>query len=304
MTYLLSRGLQTLLTLWLVVTLAFVAVNLIGDPISLLVSDSASPLERDRLRESLGLNAPLPERYERFLIGAVRGDLGRSFVFDRPALPLLLERAPLTVTLVLLAVACSLLVGVPLGVLAASRRGGWLDRAILSVSALGVSAPSFFVGIVLIFVFSVQLRLLPSQGAETPLHFVLPVLTLSFGRIGLFTRYVRTALLEVLPGDFVRTAVAKGVSPRRVLYRHALRNALLPLVTVLGLQLGGLFAGTVVTETIFALPGMNRVALEGLTRLDTPLILAFALLSSLVVSLMAFAVDALYGLIDPRVRYA
>jgi peptide/nickel transport system permease protein len=167
-----------------------------------------------------------------------------------------------------------------------------------------VSAPTFFVGIVLIFAFAVQWRVLPSQGASSAWHFVLPALTLSLGRIASFTRYVRAGLLEELPLDYVRTARAKGLLHGVVVYRHALRNALLPFVTVLGLQLGGLFAGTVVTETVFALPGMNRVALEGLTRLDYPLILAFTLLSSLVIASMNFVTDVLYGLIDPRVRYA
>jgi peptide/nickel transport system permease protein len=179
-----------------------------------------------------------------------------------------------------------------------------LDRVILTSSALGVSAPTFFVGIVLIFAFAVQWRVLPSQGASSAWHFVLPALTLSLGRIASFTRYVRAGLLEELPLDYVRTARAKGLLHGVVVYRHALRNALLPFVTVLGLQLGGLFAGTVVTETVFALPGMNRVALEGLARLDYPLILAFTLLSSLVIASMNFVTDVLYGLIDPRLRYA
>jgi peptide/nickel transport system permease protein len=304
MNHVLSRALQTLLTLWLVLTLAFVAVNLAGDPISLLVSDDASSVEREALRDSLGLNAPILERYGRFLWGAATLNLGSSFVFDQPALPLLLERASVTLTLVLAAVALALVVGVPLGVLAAVHRGSVLDRVILTSSALGVSAPTFFVGIVLIFVFAVQWRLLPSQGSSSFAHFILPAVTLSLGRIALFTRFVRAGLLEELPKDYVRSARAKGLFEGVVVYRHAFRNALLPLVTVLGLQLGGLFAGTVVTESIFALPGMNRVALEGLTRLDYPLILAFTLVSSVVIAGMSFVTDIVYGFVDPRVRYA
>jgi peptide/nickel transport system permease protein len=304
MNHILSRALQTLLTLWLVLTLAFAAVNLAGDPISLLVSDDASSLEREALRESLGLNAPFLERYGRFLVGVFTGNLGSSFVFDQPALPLLLERAPVTLALVLAAVGLALLIGVPLGVLAAVHRGSVLDRVILTSSALGVSAPTFFVGVVLIFFFSVQLRVLPSQGSSSLAHFVLPAVTLSLGRIALLTRFIRAGVLEELPKDYVRSARAKGLLEGVVVYRHAFRNALLPLVTVLGLQLGGLFAGTVVTESIFALPGMNRVALEGLTRLDYPLILAFTLVSSLVIAGMSFVTDVVYGFVDPRVRYA
>lgn len=303
MTYLLARVAQALLTLWLILTLTFVGINLAGNPISLLVSDSATPQERLALEQSLGLNAAPLERYGRYLIAAVSGNLGASFVFDRPALPLLLERLPVTLLLVALSVTLSLLIGVPLGVIAAARHGSRLERTILTSSAVAVSAPTFFIGIVLIFVFAVQWRVLPSQGASNWTHFILPSLTLSIPRIALFTRYIRAGLLEVLPADFIRTARAKGLPINAVLYGHALRNALLPLITVLGLQLGGLLSGTVVTETIFALPGINRLALEGLTRLDYPLILAYTLISSGTVLSSNLLTDALYGLVDPRVRY-
>ncbi len=303
MTYILARVGQALLTLWLILTLTFVGINLAGNPISLLVSDSATPQERLALEQSLGLNAAPLERYGRYLIAAATGNLGVSFVFDRPALPLLLERLPVTLLLVAVSLTLSLLIGVPLGVIAAARHGSRLERAILTASAVAVSAPTFFVGIVLIFVFAVQWRVLPSQGASDWTHFILPVVTLSIPRIALFARYIRTGLLEVLPADFIRTARAKGLPSSAVLYGHALRNALLPFITVLGLQLGGLLSGTIVTETIFALPGINRLALEGLTRLDYPLILAYTLISSGTVLTLNLLTDALYGLVDPRVRY-
>ena len=304
MSFVLARVGQALLTLWLILTLTFVGINLAGNPISLLVSDSATPQERLALEQSLGLNAPPLERYGRYVIGAVTGNLGKSFVFDRPAWPLLLERLPTTLLLVGLSLSLSLLIGVPLGVIAAARHGSRLEGAILTASAVAVSTPTFFIGIVLIFVFAVQWRVLPSQGASDWTHFILPALTLSIPRIASFTRYIRAGLLEVLPADFIRTARAKGVSRRAVLYGHALRNALLPLVTILGLQLGALLSGTVVTETIFALPGINRLALEGLTRLDYPLILAYTLIASGTVLALNLLTDALYGFIDPRVRYA
>ena len=304
LTYLLTRVAQTLLTLWLILTLTFFGINLAGNPISLLVSDSATPQERLALEQSLGLNAAPLERYGRYVIGALTGNLGSSFVFDRPAIPLLLERLPVTLLLVGLSVTLSLLIGVPLGVIAAARHGSRLERAILAASAVAVSAPTFFIGIVLIFAFTVQWRVLPSQGAGDWTHFILPALTLSIPRIALFTRYIRAGLLEVLPADFVRTARAKGVSRSGVLYGHALRNALLPFVTVLGLQLGGLLSGTVITETLFALPGMNRLALEGMTRLDYPLILAYTLIASGAIAVFNLVTDALYSLVDPRVSYA
>ena len=304
MTYILTRVSLALLTLWLILTLTFVGINLAGNPISLLVSDSATPQERLALEQSLGLNAAPLERYGRYLIAAVSGNLGISFVFDRPALPLLLERLPVTLLLVAVSLTLSLLIGVPLGVIAAARHGSSVERAILTGSAIAVSAPTFFIGIVLIFVFAVQWRVLPSQGASDWTHFILPALTLSIPRIALFTRYIRAGLLEVLPEDFIRTARATGLPMSAVLYGHALRNALLPFVTVLGLQLGGLLSGTVITETLFALPGINRLALEGLTRLDYPLILAYTLISSGTVLTLNLLTDALYGLVDPRVRYA
>ncbi len=304
MTYLLTRVGQTLLTLWLILTLTFVGINLAGDPISLLVSDSATSQERLALEQSLGLDAAPLERYGRYLIGVLEGNLGKSFVFDRPALPLLLERLPITLLLVAVSLTLSLLIGVPLGVIAAARHGARLERAILTGSAVAVSAPTFFIGIVLIFVFAVQWRVLPSQGASDWTHFILPALTLSIPRVALFTRYIRAGLLEVLPEDFIRTARAKGLPSGAILYGHALRNALLPFITILGLQLGSLLSGTVISETLFALPGINRLALEGLTRLDYPLILAYTLISSGTVLGLNLLTDALYGLVDPRVRYA
>jgi peptide/nickel transport system permease protein len=303
LTHLLTRIAQALLTLWLILTLTFVGINLAGDPISLLVSDSATAQERLALEQSLGLNAAPLERYGRYLMAAATGNLGVSFVFDRPALPLLLERLPVTLLLVAVSLTLSLLLGVPLGVIAAARHGSSLERVILTGSAIAVSAPTFFIGIVLIFVFAVQWRVLPSQGASDWTHFILPTLTLSIPRIALFTRYIRAGLLEVLPEDFIRTARAKGLPMSAVLYGHGLRNALLPFITVLGLQLGGLLSGTVITETLFALPGINRLALEGLTRLDYPLILAYTLISSGTVLTLNLLTDALYGLVDPRVRY-
>lgn len=290
--------------MWLILTLAFVLVNLAGDPVSLLSSESATPQERATLEASLGLNAPILERYALFVVGAVTGNLGNSFVFQRPALPLLLERLPVTLALVALALMLAVLVGVPLGVVAAARHGSGLERAILAVSAALLSTPTFVLGIALIFVFAVQWRILPSSGADTPVHFALPALALALPRIALFARYIHTGLLEVLPEDFIRTARSKGVAPTGVLYGHALKGAMLPFLTALGLQIGGLIAGTVVTETLFALPGMNRVALEGLTKFDYPLILAFTLVSSAVIAVCNLLTDALYALVDPRVRYA
>ncbi len=304
MSYLLARVAGALLTLWVVLTLAFAFVNLAGNPVSLLVSDSATPEERTALTASLGLDAPVLERYGRFIVGAATLNLGSSFVFARPALPLLFERLPVTLTLVGSALLLAVLVGVPLGVVAAARRGSTLERLILTSSAVLTSTPGFVVGIALIYLFAVQWRLLPSGGADSWVHFVLPALTLALGRIAAFARYVRAGVLEVLPQDHIRTARAKGVSPSGVLYRHALRGALLPFVTVLGLSASGLLTGAVVTESLFALPGMNRIALEGLTRLDYPLILAFTLVSSVVVTGFNLLTDAVYALVDPRVRYA
>ncbi len=301
--FLLGRFARALLTLWAVLTLVFVLIHATGDPIAVLAPEQMNAAERAALAAALGLNRPLPAQYLRFFAGVLHGNLGISYYSDAPALPLILSRVPVTLELVGLAIAIAVAIGVPLGIVAAVRPASFTDRALRALSVLGASVPTFFLGIVLIFVFSVLTNLLPASGGGGLTHFIMPAFTLAFFRIAFFTRLVRSALLEQLSQPYVRTARAKGLSEAVVVLKHALRPAALPLVTVFGLQFGQLFAGTVITETIFALPGMNRMALEALFRLDYPVILSYVLVAAAMFVAINLATDLLYGLIDPRVRH-
>ena len=301
--FLFGRIVRALVTLWAVLTLVFVLIHASGDPIAVLAPQQMNAAERATLAAALGLNLPLSAQYLRFIAGVLHGNLGVSYYSDTPALPLLLARVPVTLELVGLAIVIAALVGVPLGIAAALRPGSLADRALRGLSVLGASVPTFFLGIVLIFVFSVLTNLLPASGVGSIAHFIMPAFTLAFFRIAFFTRLVRSALLESLAQPYVRTARAKGLSEAVVVLKHALRPAALPLVTVVGLQFGQLFAGTVITETIFALPGMNRLALEALFRLDYPIILSYVLVAAAMFVAINFATDLAYGLIDPRVRH-
>jgi peptide/nickel transport system permease protein len=303
MRFVLTRVLQMLLVLWVVGTLAFIAVHLVGDPVELLIPENAIEAERVSIRAELGLDRPLLERYALFLANALRGDLGQSFYTNKPAVTLLLERFPATLGLVLLALSIAIAVSVPLGVSSASRAGSSFDRAVMSFAAVASAAPTFWTGLLLIYVFVVQWRLLPSQGAGTVAHLILPAVTMSLGRIASLTRFLRSSLLDVLSEDYMRTARAKGLSERVVVYKHALRNALTPLVTMIALQFSGLLTGAVIVESLFAYPGMNRIALDALNRLDYPVMLAFILLSAIFLSIANLAADVLISRIDPRVRY-
>jgi peptide/nickel transport system permease protein len=303
MGFLVSRVAQTLFVLWLVGSLAFAALRVVGDPISLLVAEDATPLERQTIRVTYGLDAPVWVQYGRFLQNVATGNLGNSLYSARPAFGLLWERLPATLGLVGLGLGLGLLCGVPLGVLAARRVGSSVDRTVQHLAAILVAAPSFWLGMLLIQMFAVEWRLLPSQGNGTVWHLLLPALTLAFSRMGVYIQMVRLQLLEVLALDFVRTARAKGLLEGVVIYHHALRNALIPLVTVLGLQVSGLLSGAVVIESLFAYPGMNRVALEALSRLDIPVILAFVLLSAFVYSVVNLLTDVVYVALDPRIAY-
>ena len=302
--FLLGRFARALITLWAVLTLVFVLIHATGDPIAVLAPQQMNAAERAALAASLGLNQPLLVQYFRFFLGVLHGNLGISYYSDVPALPLLLGRVPVTLELVALAILIAVVIGVPFGIAAALSPESLADRALRGLSVLGASVPTFFLGIVLIFFFSVKTNLLPASGAGGIRHSIMPAFTLAFLRIAFFTRLVRSALLEQLGQPYVRTARAKGLSEAVVVLKHALRPASLPLVTVFGLQFGQLFAGTVITETIFALPGMNRMALEALFRLDYPIILSYVLVAASMFVALNFATDLLYGLLDPRVRHA
>lgn len=301
--FLVQRIVQMVAVFLLISLVIFSLLILTGDPIELLLPPAAGLDQIQALQRSLGLDQPWYVQYLKFLRNAVRGDLGTSFYFGEPAIRLVLERLPASMELVLWTMFVSTLIAIPLGVLAAVRRGSWLDRGVLAGSLVGISAPTFWIGIVLIAVFAVALGVLPSSGRGSWAHLVLPVVTLSFYRLALFVRLIRAGMLDVLGQDYVRTARAKGLLEQVVVYRHALRNTLIPFVTISGIQMGGLIAFAVVTEKIFAWPGMGRLLLLSIERLDYPVVVAYAIVTAALFVAINLIVDILYVLLDPRVRY-
>ncbi len=280
----------------------FLLLRLAGDPLQILVPPDASQADLEAMRRTLGLDRPWLVQYGVFLGAALRGDLGTSFYHGVPAMGLVLERLPATLELILTAMAVSLVVAVPAGVLAARRPGGLADRVARGASLLGISAPPFWIAIMLILVFAVELRWLPSSGRGSVAHLVLPAFSLALYRVALFTRLVRAGMLEALSQDYVRTARSKGVPERSVVFGHALKNTLIPVVTMAGLQMGSLFAGAIVTERIFAWPGMGRLILDSITKLDYPVVVAWALVVAAAFVTVNLLVDCTYTLVDPRVR--
>lgn len=302
--FVLKRVLQAIFAVWVVVTLVFVLIHASGDPIAVLAPEQMSAPDRMALRANLGLDKPLILQYATYLAAIAKGDLGISYYSGEPAMRLILDRVPVTLELVALAVLIALIFGLPFGIWSAIRPGTLTDRLLRGVSTLGSSVPTFFLGILLIFAFSVELNVLPASGAGSLSHFIMPAFTLAFFRIALFTRLVRSSMLDTLSENYVRTARAQGLREMSVIFKHALRTALLPLITVFGLQFAQLFAGAVITETIFAMPGMNRLALTSLYRLDFPVVLSYIVVVAVMFSVVNLIVDLLYGVIDPRVSRA
>lgn len=301
----LSRIGSAVLVVFGVCTLVFLLIHLVpGDPVEAMLGESARPADRQALREALGLDQPLAEQYLRYLGGLVRLDLGQSFQFQRPVADLLAERIPPTLELAGAALALALVLAVPLGVLAARNRGGALDSGAMGFSLLGISIPNFWLGPMLILVFSLWLGWTPVSGRDGPVSLILPAITLGTGLAAVLARMVRSSMLEVLGEDYVRTARAKGLSEAAVMWRHALRNAWLPVLTLVGLQLGGLLGGAVITETVFAWPGVGSLLMEAIQSRDYPVVQACVLLVSLAYVLVNTMTDLVYAWVDPRIRLA
>lgn len=299
----LRRLLRGLITLWLVVTIVFFGLRISGDPVTLLLGYEASPDAVDSMRETLGLNQPLPVQYLRYLQMLGRGDFGNSLREPRPASTVVLERVPATLELALASLILAVGIGVPVGIIAALRRNSLIDRGLMAFAFLGQAAPAFFVGILLILAFSLWLQILPSSGRGTWRHLLMPALTLSTYGMASMARLTRSSILDVLGADFVRTARAKGLRDSRVLFGHILKNAALPVVTILGLQIGLAISGAVITETVFAWPGMGRLAANAVFRRDYPVIQFTVLLIAASVVFVNFAIDIAYGYLDPRIRH-
>ena len=281
------------------VTFAILQVS--GDPISLMMPE-APEADRAVLRQSMGFNDPLPVQFARFVANIVRGDFGQSFFHREPALPIVLARMPTTLLLSVLAMGLSLLIAVPIGILSAVRRNSVFDHSATLVVFLGTSMPVFWTGIMLILLFAVQLRVLPVSGWDSWAALVLPGITLTTVSTPLLLRLVRSSMLDVVGLDYVRTARAKGVTEWIIICRHALTNAALPLVTVAGLQFGLLLGGAIITETVFAVPGMGRLIVGAIRQLDFPIVQAGVFLIALMVVLVNFAVDMLYIYLNPQIR--
>ena len=298
------RVAHTALILIGITVVVFWVIRLSGDPVLLMLPADASQQDIERLRQSLGFDQPVHVQLWRFMERVATGDFGKSLRFQEPALPLVLDRLPNTVLLALTALSISTLVAIPLGVLSAVRRNSSWDYAAMFVALLGQSMPIFWTGIMLITVFSVALDLFPSSGSGTFRHLVLPAVALGFFSTGRVTRLVRGGMLEVLGQDYVRTARAKGLAERGVVYRHALRNCLLPVITIVGLELGSTLGGAVVTEMVFAWPGVGRLIVSAILARDYPLVQAAVFVVAAMFVLVNLAVDLLYAVVDPRVRYA
>ncbi len=274
-----------------------------GDPVMAMVGERADPETIARLRTELRLDDPLPVQFAHYASGVLRGDLGRSYITGRPILSDLLERFPKTLELAGAAMLLAAICGITLGVLAARRPGGWTDRLSLGIAYLGTSFPVYWIGLLLILVFAVQLRWLPPSGFGRPQNLVLPALALGMRSIAFLARMTRSAMLEALGADFTRTARAKGVPERLVVVRHALRNALIPVITVLGLDFGAYLTGSILTETIFSWPGLGRYVVNAIARRDLPGVQGAVLFMSVVFVLVNLLTDMGYAKADPRVRY-
>jgi len=287
-----------------VVTLVFLLIHLIpGDPVEIMLGESALPADREALRESLGLDRPILEQYGRFLWGLCRGDLGGSLQQRRPVSELIWAHYPATLELTFAAMLVSLLIALPAGVLSGIRQYSLWDHSTMFMALLGVSMPNFWLGPLLIWVFSIQLGWFPVSGRQGLAHLVLPALTLGASMAAIVARMTRSSVLEVLREDYVTTARAKGLSEFRVVGKHVLRNAMLPVLTVVGLQFGALLAGSIITETIFSWPGLGTLLVKAIQTRDYPVVQGCVLVIALSYVAVNLLTDLLYGVIDPRIRY-
>ena len=316
--YLLRRLMQSVMLVAVMSVIVFFGIHVVGDPIWLLVNPQMDQKDIEAAVRALGLDRPIWEQYWYFVTGALRGDLGRSFIFGEPALRVILERMPATLELALTALVLAIVIGIPLGLYAGLKPESWISKTIMAGSILGFSLPTFWVGLMLIMVFAVMLGWLPSTGrgpTATYLgitsslftldglrHILLPAINLALLKVSLVIRLTRAGTSEVLQQDYVRFARAKGLSERRVIGIHVLKNTLIPVVTVMGLEFGNLVAFSVVTETIFAWPGMGRLLINAIQSLDRPVIVAHLIMIVLMFVLINLVVDVLYTVLDPRVR--
>jgi peptide/nickel transport system permease protein len=302
--YIIYRLLQGVVLLCLVATFVFFLGRLTGNPVDLMLPEDATAEDRLAMIKALGLDGPLHEQFFIFVKNALQGDLGMSIRMRQPAVEAFFDRLPNTLMIVPWALLLGMSFGIPLGVIAALNRGNLLDRAAGTVAVLGIAMPNFWLGILLIFIFSVELGWLPSGRMGGPEHFVLPVITLGTFLIAGFMRLVRSSMLEVMESEFVKLARIKGLGEGTVIWKHCLRNALIPVLTLWGVFVGNLVTGAIVTETVFAWPGVGRLTYEAVIFRDFPLLQAVIILDAILILSVNLVVDILYAYVDPRIRLA
>ena len=301
--FLLYRLLRMIVALWSVVTVVFIVMRLSGDPVPLLLPPDAPIAEINRVRTEIGLDRPILVQYGVFIRQAIRGDFGRSIHFRVSAMLVVWERVPATVQLALASFLCAVVVAIPAGILSAIKRGSPCDNAIMGVALVGQAAPTFYIGIMLILVFSLWLGFFPTGGRGDWRHVVLPAVTLGAFAMASIARITRSAVLEILRADFIRTARAKGLPEFWTIAKHTMKNAAIPIVTIVGLQFGNLLGGAVVTETIFSWPGIGRLAIQSIYNRDYPIVQACVFLTAAMFVVLNFLVDVTYGILDPRIRH-
>lgn len=316
--FIFRRLAQSILVMAIVSAVSFSLFNFVGDPVNNMVGQDATREQRIEIRQQLGLDDPILSQYVRFLGNTLQGDFGMSYRIKRPVDQLILERLPATLELVFVSAVIALVVGIGLGVYTGIRRHSWISRSILSVSLVGVSLPTFIIGIALIYVFAVHLRWLPSSGRSGTVDFgwwktslltvdgwraiILPAVTLSLFQLTLILRLVRAEMLEVMQTDYIKFARARGLAERAINFRHALRNTLVPVITIIGLNIGGLIAFSVITETVFQWPGTGLMFIQAVDFVDVPIMAAYLVFVALLFVLINLIVDILYFVVDPRIR--
>ena len=303
--YLLRQVGALLFITWVVSSLVFLLIHLVpGDPVSVMLGDWATPADEQALRQQLGLDKPLWHQYTIYFLGLLQFDFGQSLFFQQPVSELLFERLPMTAYLALMAMLIAVLIAFPLGMWAALRAGKWPDYAAMTVALIGVSIPNFWLGPMLILLFSISLAWLPVSGADQPWAWVLPALTLGTALAAILARMLRSSLLEIFHEDYIRTAHAKGLNTMRVYGVHALRNAMLPVVTIMGLQLGTLLGGAVITEVVFDWPGLGQLLVDSIQRRDYPVVQGCILIISVAYISVNALTELVYAWLDPRIRLA
>ncbi len=302
--YIIKRLLLTIPTVFGVVTLVFLVIHFIpGDPVEIMLGETASQTDKAKLRADLGLDLPIFTQYLGFLSNLVQGDLGTSFHFRQPVFELIMKRLPATIELSLGALAVALIISIPLGIFSAVKQYSYVDQGSLFLALIGVSMPNFWLGPILIIVFSIHLGWLPVSGRGDIYNLILPAITLGASMAAILTRMIRSSLLDTLKEEYIKTARAKGLPEPIILLKHALRNALLPVVTILGLQFGSLLAGSIITETIFSWPGIGRLTIQAIVSRDYPLVQACVMVVALGYVFINLLTDLMYAWIDPRIKY-